>query len=198
MRQLTKAIVAASLGIVLLSSAGVTLAKWTDSRSLSDADITSGHLRITAGKTSPIVLNSRLDSTARDFAPSTPCQSPDGYEACREFSAQQLSSARIVPGDQLIIREEFSVDAVGTNLQAQVSANNVAVSQVFPPGTKTQTTILRDGKPVNNPAVVANNSSGSVWEVRATITTPDAWPTSFEKSTLSISSVHVTLEQIKP
>lgn len=198
MRQLVKAIVAASLGIALLSSAGVTLAKWTDSSSLADSDITSGHLELTAGKTSPIILHSRFDSTARDFAPSTSCQSPDGFEACREFSAQQLASARIVPGDQLVIREEFSVDAVGTNLQAQVSANNVAVSQIFPPGTQTQTTILRDGKPVNNPAIAPSNSPESVWEVRATITTPNAWPTSFEKSTLSINSVRVTLEQAQP
>lgn len=93
----TKATIAAvALSAVALT--GSTLALWSDSASADASALTSGHLTLTPGA-----------QTAADVSPDvTP-------------TTITLDTFRVVPGDTIRIAKTVTIDAVGDNLEAELT-----------------------------------------------------------------------------
>ncbi|MBU8579135.1 hypothetical protein [Brevibacterium luteolum] len=197
-RRVAAAAVTAGLGLVLLSSTGVTLAKWYDNTALSDTQITTGSFMLEAGSTAPVQLHSRFSADQRSFTGGTECTAPDGFAACCELTAAELKSQLLLPGDQLLLQETFRAGANGTNLVAEIQVDRNDATEVLPSGSIVKTDLLKDGEPVADPAEVPGTGEVSEWTARATITTPDQWPMSFEARDLELGSLTVSITQREP
>ena len=198
-RRVTAAAVAAGLGVLLLlSPAGVTTALWYEQAILPDTQISTGALRLTAGSTAPVQLHSRFTAEQRTFTGGTTCSAPEGFAACREFTADQLAQQPLLPGDQVVLSEKFTAVAEGTNLIATLSLNHQELSTALPQGSRVETEVLRHGQTVKTPATITGKDSPQDWEVRSTITTPAQWPPAFQNRSLQLGGLTVLLEQQPP
>jgi alternate signal-mediated exported protein len=109
MKKVTKGVLAATGGgLILLGGAG-TLAGWTDSRTITGGSISSGHLAIVT------------DATNTGCAP---WQLDNGEQAPYTYSAGDP----IVPGDVLTRSCAFTVRASGNHLRATVGISSVNFS----------------------------------------------------------------------
>lgn len=110
MKKLTKATIASSAAVVLLLGSGGTLAFWNDTVNVGSATtITAGNLQLTQ-KTAP---NWVIKHTSGD-----------------ETAVSDIAAVRIVPGDKLIYRGAYTVNAQGQNLSftARVASGSIAPS----------------------------------------------------------------------
>lgn len=198
-RRVAAAAVAAGLGVVLLSSTGVTLAKWYDNTTLSDTQITTGSLTLEAGSTAPVRLHSRFSVDHRSFTGGIACTAPSGFAACRELAAAELEGQRLLPGDQLLIQETFTAAANGTNLTAHVTVDRTDVTAALPNGTTVDTELTRNGEIVDDPAEISGSDPAELkkaeWQVSSTITTPQQWPVSFESRSIDLGTLTIQVEQ---
>ncbi|MCT1872267.1 hypothetical protein [Brevibacterium luteolum] len=198
-RRVAAAAVAAGLGVVLMSSTGVTLAKWYDNTTLSDTQITTGSLTLEAGSTAPVQLHSRFSVDHRSFTGGIACTAPSGFAACRELSAAELEGQRLLPGDQLLIQETFTAAANGANLTAHVTVDRTDVTAALPNGTTVDTELTRNGEIVDDPAEISGSDPAELkkaeWQVSSTITTPQQWPVSFESRSIDLGTLTVQVEQ---
>lgn len=201
-RRVAAAAVAAGLGVVLLSSTGVTLAKWYDNTTLSDTQITTGSLTLEAGSTAPVQLHSRFSVDHRSFTGGIACTAPSGFAACRELTAAELEEQRLLPGDQLLIQETFTAAANGTNLTAHVTVDRTDVTAALPNGTTVDTELTRNGEIVDDPAEISGSDPAELrkaeWQVSSTITTPQQWPVSFKSRSIDLGTLTVQVEQQAP
>ena len=201
-RRVAAAAVAAGLGVVLLSSTGVTLAKWYDNTTLSDTQITTGSLTLEAGSTAPVRLHSRFSVDHRTFAGGIACTAPSGFAACRELTAAELEEQRLLPGDQLLIQETFTAAANGTNLTAHVTVDRTDVTAALPNGTTVDIELTRNGEIVDDPAEISGSDPAELkkaeWQVSSTITTPQQWPVSFKSRSIDLGTLTVQVEQQAP
>lgn len=198
-RRVAAAAVAAGLGVVLLSSTGVTLAKWYEETTLPDTQISSGSLTLEAGSTAPVQLHSRFPEDQRTFTGGTACTAPSGFAACRELTAAELEGQRLLPGDQLLIQETFTAAANGTNLTAHVTVDQADVTAAMPNGTTVDAEFTRDGESLDDPAEISGSDPAELkkaeWQVSSTIITPQQWPVSFESRSIDLGTLTVQLEQ---
>ncbi|GAA1362322.1 hypothetical protein [Brevibacterium luteolum] len=201
-RRVAAAGVAAGLGLVLLSSTGVTLAKWYEETTLPDTQISSGSLTLEAGSTAPVQLHSRFPEDQRTFTGGTACTTPSGFAACRELTAAELEGQLLLPGDQLLIEESFHAAGEGTNLEAEVQIDRSSATNELPAGTTARSEFLRDGQPVNEPVAISGSDPDeartAVWLVRTTVTTPEKWPASFEANSIDLGALTVSVRQVTP
>ena len=201
-RRVAAAAVAAGLGVVLLSSTGVTLAKWYDNTTLSDTQITTGSLTLEAGSTAPVRLHSRFSVDHRSFTGGIACTVPSGFAACRELTAAELEEQRLLPGDQLLIQETFTAAANGTNLTAHVTVDRTDVTAALPNGTTVDIELTRNGEIVDDPAEISGSDPAELkkaeWQVSSTITTPQQWPVSFKSRSIDLGTLTVQVEQQAP
>ncbi|GAB3410807.1 hypothetical protein GCM10027515_31590 [Schumannella luteola] len=101
MNKLTKGAIAGAAGIVLLMGGAGSLAYWTGTADLGNAQtITAGQLKAAAGTTGTWLVN----------------------------NAAVPAAYKIVPGDQLTYSQNVTVDASGSNLKFQVSLANGAIT----------------------------------------------------------------------
>ncbi|MFL0575406.1 hypothetical protein ACH0BO_01485 [Brevibacterium luteolum] len=201
-RRVAAAAVAAGLGVVLLSSTGVTLAKWYDNTTLFDTQITTGSLTLEAGSTAPVQLHSRFSVDHRSFTGGIACTAPSGFAACRELTAAELEEQRLLPGDQLLIQETFTAAANGTNLTAHVTVDRTDVTAALPNGTTVDIELTRNGEIVDDPAEISGSDPAELkkaeWQVSSTITTPQQWPVSFKSRSIDLGTLTVQVEQQAP
>lgn len=109
MKRLTKGVLAASAGGVLVIGGAGTLAAWTDSQTITGGSITSGHLQLATDATNTGCTSWKLDSG--ESAPLT-----------------YTSGDPVVPGDVLTKTCAFTVKAIGNHLRATVGISAVNFS----------------------------------------------------------------------
>lgn len=214
-RRLLAAVSAALLGVVVLSGAQGTWARWTDAESLAvDTTITAGAVSLERQGATTVQLMSRQPAGWRTYASSATCTPASGYVECRDITAT-LASERLIPGDQLVINDTVQLEASGTNLRGELTIDasalaaatdlgrsaTVAVTATAPgaassPGTNTWT------YPVD---VSATPTGLGTYAVRATVTTPtsqpggQAWGTAgWSQALLSENAIRYSFVQAAP
>ncbi|MCB0889395.1 MAG: hypothetical protein KDB38_08415 [Nocardioidaceae bacterium] len=127
LRRLWKPLVAATLGVFLLTGGLDTLALWGTTNAIGTGNLTAGALNISGGTTS-IELHSQITVGQRSFVSGTTCATTAPYTECRKVTAT-LGTERLVPGDKLTITRQIAVTASGDNLQGDLM---VDLSEVLP------------------------------------------------------------------
>lgn len=124
---------AAGCALLLLGPTGTTLARWTAASPVGSADIGTGHLSATSTRVG-YELQSMIPAgqrTALDTG--TACTPAAGYQECRSFTPAQLADVALVPGDRIVIANEFTVSAAGDNLAADVTLDGEPAKAGLPP-----------------------------------------------------------------
>lgn len=115
-RRLWAALLAAVLGLVVLSGAGGTWARWTHTEALAvDGQITSGSVSLERLASSEVRLMSQQPAGWRTYASTATCTPDSGYVECRVVTAT-LANEELIPGDRLVVIDRLRLSATGTNL----------------------------------------------------------------------------------
>lgn len=177
MSRTTKSIVAVGAGIALLTAAGGTFARWSESESVDGGNVTAGHLDMTV----------------------SPGQWYDtrGTEATGDDVEIDPSSFRIVPGDTLEYRATIEPDLVGDNLEATLEADLSTASGELADFVDTTATL--SGAP-SQTLTPENTGDGETFDAvvrvempygEGTVTDPDGG----EDTSLDLSSMQISLVQ---
>lgn len=113
-RRLCAALVAAALGVVVLSNSAGTWARWVETTSLSAGQISAGSVTLAHTDTTEVRLLSQQRAGWRTYTSDTHC-APEPYRECRVVTST-LAQEQLIPGDRLVITEKVSLNATGTNL----------------------------------------------------------------------------------
>ncbi|WAL41193.1 hypothetical protein BRM1_04900 [Brevibacterium sp. BRM-1] len=190
---------AAGCALLLLGPTGTTLARWTAASPVGSADIGTGHLSATSTRVG-YELQSMIPAgqrTALDTG--TACTPAAGYQECRSFTPAQLADVALVPGDRIVIANEFTVSAAGDNLAADVTLDGEPAKAGLPPETTVTSTLTRAGTAVTPPVRVRGSDPASAqqatWRAVTTVTTPKQWPAAYASKAYSLGALSVSVTQ---
>lgn len=186
MKKSTKGAIAAAAAAVLLLGGGTTLAYWTDTEVIDGGQITSGELKLTAQT----------------------CADTWTYAAGSASAGTTVT--RWVPGDVVTKSCSFTVEAVGDNLSATLTApSTVTLGGTVPAsGTATvATSYTVGGTAISNGGTITDANNGETLVATFNVTFPygtdDSAATvvngnATQEWTAELNDLTVTLTQTNP
>lgn len=177
MSRLTTSVVAAGTGVLLLTAAGGTFARWSESRTLDGGTVTAGHLDMTVSPGAWFDTRGTTDAA-------------DDVEL-------DVSTYRMVPGDVIEYRATITPDLVGDNLEAVLESDLATASGALADFVTTAATL--DGA-TSQTLTPANTEAGDTFDAvvrvempygEGTVTDPDGG----EDAALDLSSMEISLVQ---
>lgn len=171
MKKSTKGAVAAGAAAALLLGGAGSLAYWNATGSITGGTITAGKLTLTAEDTGTWTLNGEAVSN--------------------------ISSVRVVPGDELEFTGSYEIGAVGDNLEADLAVTGGAASGTLASYATVVPTFTLDGTTVTGTTEVTEDNDGDVVDAVITIDFPFGTTANnnSQQTTLNLADIGVTLTQ---
>lgn len=160
-RHALKALAAAGLGVILLAGVGGTFALWSDDENLTTGTITNGELSLALTE----------GSWSQNGEPLT-----------------DLSSFRMVPGDELVLTAEVTPTIVGDNLVATLAGQYLGDSGEH----WDVVTTLPDADSLTEA------DSGQPHDIVVTVSLPQESGNESQTAVLDLGNVAITLNQVAP
>lgn len=204
-----RAVVAGLVALLLLTGTGAARAGWFDEVSTGEgARLASGQVQLTQ-TTTVIDLLSRQPAGSRTYTSSRGCTVPSGWVECRVIT-DSVTSERLVVGDRLRMRQDFTFGASGTNLTGTLTFDTSRIPADPPAGPQSGITVTSSVRgPVacsgtetvlTCPVDLARDQGPGTYQVFVDVVTPPTdgqarWDTRVLDQRISLGAVRATFEQ---
>lgn len=166
-----RAVLAAALGLALLTGVGGTFANWFEEQNVAaNSSLTAGNPDMTVG-------------TAAWKSQAGPIS--------------DIKAFRMVPGDTVTYTAPVTITALGDNLKAQLVSDLTAATGNLAPYVTSAMTVTRGGTALPATFTPADLAAGNVVDVTVTITLPSTVTGSdAEETSLDLSKLVLKLNQV--